>query len=87
MHMPYTSHEKEVIMQTKRQPTWVSLACAARELDVSGHAVRRMIDRGLLGERRIPGCRPKVSALEVARLAAEHTRPAVTADVNPGSEP
>jgi hypothetical protein len=59
-----------------RAKTWIPLAEAARRLECSAPAVRRIVDRGLLTVREIPGTHPRVDARELDRLVIEHTRPA-----------
>jgi excisionase family DNA binding protein len=60
----------------KDNKTWIPLAEAARRLETSGPVVRRLIDRGQLSVRRLPGCHPRVAATELAQLIAQNTRPA-----------
>jgi hypothetical protein len=55
---------------------WLSLAEAGRRLITSGNTVRRLAERRLISRRQIPGMHPRVSATEVAELAAAHTSPA-----------
>ena len=56
---------------------WVSLSEAGRRLGGTAHTVRRLADRSQLTIRQLPGCHPKVPAVEVEELARLHTRPAV----------
>jgi hypothetical protein len=55
---------------------WISLNEAARRLEVSPPVVRRLVDRGALTCRELPGCHPRVSVPDLTRLVSEHTRPA-----------
>jgi len=55
---------------------WVSLSEAGRRLGGSAQFVRRLADRSQLTIRQLPGCHPKVRAVEVEELARLHTRPA-----------
>lgn len=57
---------------------WRSLIEAARYLGIARAAVDRLVMAGRLGYRRLPGTAPRVFWPDVERLAAEHTRPAVT---------
>jgi excisionase family DNA binding protein len=55
---------------------WITYGIAARRLGVSVVTVRRLVSRGRLSVRIVPGSWPKVPAGEVKALAAASTREA-----------
>lgn len=60
----------------KSTKSWIPLAEAARRIEASGPVVRRLIDRGELTVRRLPGGHPRVAAAELNRLIVASTHPA-----------
>ena len=52
---------------------YISCAEAAKRLDVGAATVRRMVRRGDLSTRQLPGCRQRVSASDVERLKVDVT--------------
>ena len=59
-----------------KHATWVSFSEAQRLLHLSREAVERIADRGLIGTRRIPGCRRFFLRSDIIALAESSTKPA-----------
>jgi hypothetical protein len=55
---------------------WISYAECGRRLNCSIAVVRRLVQRGQLTARLVPGTRPRVLAADLARLSEQYTRPA-----------
>jgi hypothetical protein len=54
---------------------WISVRAASDRLGIPAHAMRRLVRRGIITTRRLPGMRPLVSEADVDRLARESTQP------------
>jgi excisionase family DNA binding protein len=59
---------------------WLSVRAAANRLGIPPYTMRRLVRRGIVKTRRLPGMRPLVSEADVDRLARVHTAPAVDED-------
>jgi excisionase family DNA binding protein len=54
---------------------WISVRAASDRLGISRHTMRRLVQRGIVRTRRLPGTHPLVSEADVDRLARDHTSP------------
>lgn len=57
---------------------WLSVRAAADRLGIPPHTMRRLVRRGIIRTRRLPGTHPLVCECDVDRLAQDHTTPAPT---------
>jgi predicted site-specific integrase-resolvase len=53
---------------------WISLRAASNRLGIPVHTMRRLVRRGIVKTRRLPGTRPVVSEADVDRLDRDSTR-------------
>jgi excisionase family DNA binding protein len=63
-------------MSESQPERWLKTRAAADALGVSSQTLRRMIRRGMIKVRRLPGAHPRVAADDVVRLISESTHAA-----------
>jgi excisionase family DNA binding protein len=55
---------------------WISVRAASDRLGIPAPTMRRLVRRGMITTRRLPGTRPLVLEADVERLAQEYTQSA-----------
>jgi excisionase family DNA binding protein len=62
-------------MDTPAARTWASIPQAARMLEVSPPVVRRLVARGVLPCRKLPGTHARIPVSALVELVEQHSRP------------
>jgi hypothetical protein len=63
-------------MTRVRHREWISLEVASKILCISPAAITRLVKKGLIGKRELPGSFPLVNRLDVERIAEQSTQKA-----------
>jgi excisionase family DNA binding protein len=71
-------------MDTLAAKSWVSVPKAARLIEVSPQTVRRLIARGALTARQLPGTQPRIAVSDLVELVERHSQPVASGPVPVG---
>lgn len=66
-------------MSTVADREWITFKEAGKRLQLQPKVIQRLVENNQLTTQTIPGCRTRISAADVDRLARESITPAVTA--------
>jgi hypothetical protein len=67
----------EIATTTEQEPAFLLRATAARLAGTTERTINRLVARGLVGTRQLPGTYTRFNLADIQRALAAHTRPAI----------